>query len=395
VRRLIAGQNIDVGRVELEWLDHDLKVTYIIEAADWQIKEVHFGWWYQESDLPIHAIPGQLQYVREHLNEREHTFTISKDNLCTFTKGTVEFEKCHQNCPCWFAAHAVVERPCPTEKNVYIPGEYATSAIVNVTRQGRSSYFNVRIQGEGINADVNNGWCLNHKKELPEGLWLDSGVIYEWQDLEGVIKYPENMPYIQWIAEQNFVGRETRCGVIVNRDHVQNAIWALSMGRGVGCVARALVNEAKRAVRNKDIARTCWTIAADFVLTPRICTMVAPPDGFACADYQPIYSYKYVRDKCPTATPTPTATNTRTPRPTRTPTPTRTNTPTGTETPRDTPTHTPTSTATPTHTPTRTATNTPTGTATPCPPQRETAWAYGSVEFGIGWGWFWDCCEAK
>jgi len=389
-RRLIAGQNIDVGYVGLRWEDHKLKVSYIIEAPGWELKEVHFGWWDKEENLPIHAVPGQLQYGREGLSASEHSFTIDKDNLCTFNKGSTPFEKCHDRCPCWFAAHAVVERPCLKDKGIYKPGNYATAAQMKVTRQGRSSYFNVQIDAQGIDATVNNGWCLDARKEIPEGLWLDSEVLYEWDELENVIDNPENMPYIQWIARQNYVGRTTRCGTIVQRDHVQNAIHNLAHDRGIGCVATALVNEARAALRTKNIAPSCWEMAADFVLTPRFCTMVAPPDGFACIEYQPIYSYRYERETCPTNTPTPTMTDTPTKIPTRTKTPTRrppTETPTGTFTPP------PTDTPTPTHTHTPTATATATATSTPCPPQRETAWAYGSVEFGIGWGWFFECCE--
>jgi len=397
VRRLIAGQNIDVGRVELEWLENDLLVSYIIEDPDWRIKEVHFGWWHEQGNLPAHAVPGDLQYGREDLDTTLHSFTISKDNLCTFSKDAPA--KCEDRCPCWFAAHAVVERPCPEEKTIYKPGRYATSAKIKVTREGRSSFFNVQIQGSGINAAVNNGWCLDKRLTLPEGIWLDAEVIYDWQELDGIVDFPQNMALIEWIARQNYVGRKVFCGQIVQRIHVQNAIWNLAHGKQIGCVASAIVSEARRHANSKNIQRSCWEMAADFVLTPRLCSMVSPPDGFACAMYQPIYSYKYVRETCPTDTPTPSETPTRTATPTRTITPTFSATSTATSTPTGTPPPTLTPSFTPTATPTETAppTSTPTATSTPspCPPQRETAWAFGSVEFGIGWGWFFECCEGE
>lgn len=405
VRRLIAGQNIDVGRVELEWDDHNLTVTYVIEAGGWELEEVHFGWWDRDGDLPAHAVPGQLQYGRENLSGTVHSFTISADNLCTFKKTagvrrvgyTASDEKC-EDCPCWFAAHAVVVRDCPTDKDIFIAGDYPEGARIKIGPQGRTSYFNVWIDGNRtLHGDTFNGWCLDARKEIPEGIWLDSGVIYEWKNLKGIVKNAENMPLIQWIAAQNYVGQVLRCGVIVQRNHVQNAIWNLAHGRGVSCVAQSIVDSARSALAAKNIGRSCWEIAADFVLTPRLCTLISPPDGIACIDYQPIYSYKYVREECPTKTPTATITPTRTATATRTITPTRTATLTPSTTPTGTPppteTHTPTATATDTPRDTPTSTPTATSTPSPCPPQEETAWAFGSVEFGIGWGWFFECCE--
>jgi hypothetical protein len=396
-QRLIAGQNIDVGRVDLTWRSDELHVNYIIESPGWKIKEVHFGTYHREGDLPIHAIPGQMLYGREGLDHTGWSFTIDREHICPHQK--VFDPKC-DSCDCWFAAHAVVERDCPKGKGIYRPGNYATSARVKVNRQGRSSYFNLQIEGDGINAVVNNGWCLDARKDVPEGIWMDAGVIYEWDELETIVDNPENMPYIQWIAEQNFVGRTSRCGAIVNRDHVQNAIWNLAHDRGVGCVARSLVNEARRSVRSKDIERSCWEMAADFVIQPCIHRCEVEGDAASCycdPVWQPIYSYKFERETCPTNTPTPTATNTRTATPSSTQTPTRTATLTPSTTPTGTPpptaTHTPTATATDSPTDTPTATPTATSTPSPCPPQRETAWAFGSVEFGIGWGWFFECCE--
>jgi len=383
-RRLIAGQNQDVGYVSLDWKSDGLKVDYIIEEEGWYMTEIHFDWYHKESDLPSHAVPGHMKFSREDMHATTATFFIEREHLCPHDKAFSP--KCY-SCDCWFAAHAVIKKDCPPEgwdktaKTIIIPGDYTTSAKVKVTRQGRSSYFNLQIQGTGINAVVNNGWCLDSRVKLPEGMWLDAGVIYDFDDpeLANWVKYPENMKYVQWIAEQNYVGRTLRCGAIVQRTHVQNAVWNLMHDRGVGCVAGAIVADAKRAFRSKNIARSCWTLAADFVLTPRLDDDIT---------YQPIYSYKYVKEECPTATPTPTNTDTPTETPTRTPRP-------PTKTPTDTPTGTYTQTPTDTHTPTHTHTETPTHTptATPCPPRTETAWAYGSIEFEIGWGWFFKCCK--
>lgn len=411
-KRLIAGQTIDVGYVDLDWREDVLHVKYVVNKPGWYMTEVHFSAYHKEEDVPDNQPPGQMMYTKEGLSHTVWEFNINKEFICPQDKSTK-----HYTCYCWFAAHAAVQKDCPPNgwddkiaKDIIIPGDYSEYAEIKVTQEGRSSYFNVQIRGDGINATANNGWCLDKNADLPEGQWLDSWVLYDFDStmLGDWVKYPENMKYVQWIAEQNYVGRTTRCWTIVQRTHVQNAIWNLMQGRGIGCVAQQIVDEAIQAVdfSAKNIERSCWTLAADFALLPYFAQsyICAPPDGICIyyIPYQPIYSYRYVKEDCPTATPTPTQTDTYTPTNTRTPrpptsTPTRTHTytetPTGTFTPppTDTPTETPTHTHT--YTPTHTRTHTPTSTATPCPPRTETAWAAWDISWTISWGGAFECCQ--
>lgn len=392
IRPLIAGQNEQVGEVWLDWKDDELVVRYEVDPP-WLMTEVHFTWHHKESDLPAHEPPGQMKYGKEGLRHSQWTFSIDREFLCPHDKSGEVDPKCY-SCDCWFAAHAVVEKPCleTDTKDILISGNYASSAQMKVHRQGRNSYFNVQIDGDGINAVLNNGWCLDARKEIPEGIWLDAIVLYDWDELSDLVARPWNMRYVRWLAEQNFVGRIAIRGKIVNRSHVQNAIWHFMHGRGIGDVAGELVRRARVAVDSKDIRRSCWELAADFVLQPCVWQCESEDDAASCfcsPVWQPVYSYKYVKNECPTATPTATATNTPSDTPTRPPTATYTPSPTGTHTPP------PTATWTPTWTYTATNTYTPTATKTPCPPRRETAWAYGQKEFSIGWGWHLKCCDSE
>jgi hypothetical protein len=413
VRELIAGQNIDVGEVRLTWYDDHIKVEY--STNDWELREVHFGWWF--GDLPPHPAPGQMQYGFEipNPNTTYFAFDVPKDLLCNqgdAAKNCVG-GKCANPCPCKFAAHAVVWRSdCPedtTAKTIYIEDDYPSIANMKVSEQGRSSYFNVWLRSGGkLNGDVFNGWCLARDKNLERGYWYeDVDVIYDWKDLEGIVDQWWNMPYIEWIAQTDFVGRVIIDGQIVQREHVQNAIWYFAQGYAAGPVAMAIVNQAYAAVNTKRLDHRCWEQGAMFVLNPKpICRVVSPPDGVVCTQPQPVLSYRAIQVTCPTATPTPTATATFTATPTRTPrpptsTPTKTftpsNTPTGTPPPTWTPTptftRTPKPTKTPTPTATATATDTPTATPTPCYGQSETAWAEGEIEFEDAWGWYFECCQ--
>jgi hypothetical protein len=404
-RTLYAAQDIDVGWVKTRWESDHVRIDYHTEDG-WRLREVHFGW-YDPDNLPAHPAPGSMPYSFEDLDTDHFNFNIPKENFCD-----------DEDCACVFAAHAVVYRDeClkSAAKTIYDDGHtWSDHVRVKVHRQGRSSYFNVWLDGDKpLKGDTFNGWCLDSRKPIERGKWYDDAeVYYDWEDLEGIVDYPENLPLIEWIAAHNYVGREIRCGTIIQRQHVQNAIWHLAHGRGIGCIAGAIVDEARQAMLTKNYIRRCWERDATFVIQPKRCHRV--DEATVCTDdFQPIFSYKYGAIDCPTATPTATATDTPTVTPTRTrrpptKTPTRTHThthtytptdtPTGTFTPppTDTPTETPTATNTHTHTPTQThtetPTETPTATPTPCEGRTETAWAVGKYACASSWCWFYECC---
>jgi len=401
VRTLYAAQNIDVGWVRTQWESDHINIKYKTEDG-WKLREVHFDC-YDPDNLPSHPAPGSMTYGWENLDTDEFSFNIPKEHC-----GCDDDAEKHgdDECKCVFAAHAVVWKDeCPEDKAAMAKTIYDDSQTwpdhvrVKVHEQGRSSYFNVWLDGDKpLKGDTFNGWCLDSRKPIERGKWYDDAeVIYDWDQLDGIIERPENMHAIEWLATGNFVGRAIRCGVIVQRQTVQNAIWNLAHGRGIGCPAQALVDEAIAATMAKRLDRRCWEKDATFVIQPKRCHQV--DDMVMCTDdYQPILSYKYGVTDCPTATPTATATHTYTATNTRRPptkTPTRrppTKTPTGTFTPppTDTPTETPTHTHT--HTYTETPTDTPTATPTPCEGRTETAWAYGIYPFGSSWGWYYECC---
>ncbi|MCG8431190.1 MAG: hypothetical protein MJA29_08445, partial [Candidatus Omnitrophica bacterium] len=246
VRDLIAAQHFNVGYVKVHWENDHVKVEYVIEDTQWQLKEVHFGWF--GDDLPPHAVPGQMQYGFEGLSGHYFTFNIPIDQLCedddddkATTKdlrirrpGRITGDDDDGGCVCNFAAHAVVTRDGECEKSraktIFVERNYPDAGLMKATRQGRTSYFNVWIKSDAqLNGHVFNGWCLDARKKLDEGRWYDVEIIYDWSQVtDDIVKFPENLKYIEWITEQNYVGNVIRCGAIVQRDHVQNAIWHLA-----------------------------------------------------------------------------------------------------------------------------------------------------------------------
>jgi hypothetical protein len=386
---LVAGQHTKVGEVTTSWQDDGLLVTYLITAVEWRISEIHFGWFSAPQD---HMPPGSLQYKQDGLNTQAIQFFVPNSSLCG--KTTCDM-------PEYFLAHAVVNRSTPCgNKTLYSRQFLPDFAKFRAFLGGQRAQFRLEIQGERpLVGNGFNGWCLDREAEVRNGIWHNSLVVYDWSQLEGIVTHPENMDLVEWIVLEDYVGKKEHCGEIVQRHHVQNAIWHLADGSpessaNLGCVAKSIVNDAYRARRagQKNINRTCWGTTATFVLAP-IYTVVCDR-GQECEtspDYkvQPMFVDLMEVLECPTATPTRTHTMTPTPRPSRTPTATAT--PTDTRTPTATPTGTRTPTATPTFTATFTATPTATATPTETPcyeAESETAWARDyRYPFDSAWGW--------
>lgn len=421
---LIAAQHYDVGRVTLDWKSDHLQVTYLIENTEWYLTEVHFG--------PVEspngrAIPGQLLYQHDGLWTQALRFEIPLDDLCGGKH--CKDGKCYK-CDCYFAAHAVVKKEVPCDKR-WEPKTYydaapdgfalPTFAQFRSYLAGSRAQYRAEIRGEApLAGNGFNAWCLDREAEVRTGRWYDARVITDWDELEGVVDHPENMDLVEWLVLQRFVGRTTMCGEIVQRHHVQRAIWELVDEPGVpslGCVEKALIRRAEASrYSSKRQPRQCWDFYATFVLDPVYSVRCTEDQCYTTPDHevQPMFSDFMGVIPCPTKTATPTSTPTRRPptaTPTRTathvpsstPTGTATRTPSSTPTGTQTPTMTPTSTGTPTATPTGTPTRTPTSTATPtATPTRtpcvevvsETAWAKDyRYPFDQAWGWFIKCCR--
>jgi len=404
-RDLIAAQTIDVGEVILHEYDDYFLVEYKIDVPGWELREVHFGWFY--GALPSHAVPGQLQFGFENLSGTTYSWKIPRNLVCPHTKTTPVVK-----CACQFAAHAVVHKSgCPEpekstktvyNENLVIPEE----AMFRVWLGGSAGRFRVEIDDGGdLTYNGFSGYCLDKQADITAGYWYGAQIITDWDKLEGVVDHPENMPMVEWIIKQNYTNTGYLCGEVVQRWHVQQAIWNLidDPQMSLGCVGNKIVDAAKWAHRRgetKNIVSWCWDYAAVWVLAPFNLCWDDWETGGDCTNYQPVISWMKERVECPTPTPTATATRTRPPTSTPTSTPTRTATrtatatPTGTYTPPPTSTPTQTATSTPTSTKTATATKTPTLTPTPCRGRYETAWAVGCTPFTQSWGWFFQCgCE--
>jgi hypothetical protein len=388
---LVDEHGDNIGDVTFDWSDDTLVVSVIV-AEKWQyITDIYFGAFSSpQSDVNPVSLPWQFL----DLEVQAYEFEIPREEFCDYkTQGP----KCH--CNCHFAVFAEVKRtvPCdkkwsPSVKTIYDENfDLPRYAEFRSHIGGISSPFRLDIRGEHPLDKVRvDAWCLDKDAEVRNGQWYDAGVIWDWDRLDGIVDNPENMYLVEWIVINQYVGKKIRCGEIVQRHHVQNAIWFLVDEPTIrlDCVEKEIVRDAyNHATMRKNFFRNCWGLKALYVLAPMY-TLDEEGNRSPGHLVQPMLADYWGIEECPTATPTPTATRTRTPRP-PTKTPTRTATPMDTATP----TPTPTGTVPPTHTPTRTATWTATPTATPTSTMTPTATPTPCIEQEYAWSRAWVCWD--
>ncbi len=166
---LLAGQDIDVGYVEV-WNDGDnLYVKYVVEKEGWCMTETHLHVAESEEDIPQtdsrgrgnsggNPIPGQFEYSMEHDCVTEYTYEISLSDFDV---------NCSEDLT--VAAHAVVEY------NGYTDVE-ETLYLSNGGTDGQDGLFSVDLSGEKANLtqlysfdESGNFSFVNHIGATPDG----------------------------------------------------------------------------------------------------------------------------------------------------------------------------------------------------------------------------------
>jgi hypothetical protein len=94
---------------------------------------------------------------------------------------------------------------------------------------GKPSYFDSQITNGGTLNGIYDGYCADTDNQiggpLPITHVVDVYSSYEPLPM-GAIEHPENLPLVNWIINQDWVGKEATCGGFFTYGDVQRAIWA-------------------------------------------------------------------------------------------------------------------------------------------------------------------------
>ena len=215
VTNLIAGQHINVGEVRVINDGNNIYVTYEILEPGWGIKETHMHIADELAGIPMNKkgnpMIGHFAYKSSHDMITKYTYTVP----LTWAPG--EF--------LYIAAHAVVDYDylglaagvLPDDADLYPKYPY------------HLSYFQSLVSNGGILDGSYEGWCIDAGHGISPNHTWDVTVYSSYEDLTnlGNVDHPEDLDKVNWVLNQDFVGKQSECCGAFTRDDVQRVIWEL------------------------------------------------------------------------------------------------------------------------------------------------------------------------
>lgn len=226
---------VDVGDI-YAWKDaSNLYVKYLIVDAtpsdksdDWRIVQTHLdigdknlkGIAINKAGLPS---PGLFKdYKPVYTSDTEVLYKIPLSALTVYGNDLR------------IAAHADVEQRGGLEALEYsLPDTATINVAMNDVVPGASSYFLLTVTDGGfINSPSGEpyaGWCIDPDHAITPGTSYTAFVYSSYESLPSQIDHPENMDLVNWILNQNFIGKESQKvpGTIFTKYDVVQAIWNL------------------------------------------------------------------------------------------------------------------------------------------------------------------------
>jgi len=222
VTDLIAGQHIDAGDV-IAWDDgSSLFVKYVTQGG-WRITETHLHVSKSPDDIPQkngNPIPGQFDYKTEHdPSVTEYTYTVPLPTGWEPGDGL------------YIAAHAVVKSgECTEEGLAGLEATLPSQVTIDVDSGSPLSYLEVTISGGTILDGIHQGWCIDTDHGIGEEVSYMANVYSSYGTIPtDLIEHPENLDLVNWIINQDYVGKTSGCGggELYTYGDVQRAIWEL------------------------------------------------------------------------------------------------------------------------------------------------------------------------
>jgi len=219
---LYAGKYMNAGTVSVEWDGtSNVNVTYSVDD-NWRLGEMHLSVKDSPALFPMNKKGnprvGHFEYAVE-LEEyvSEYTFNVDVNNL----DGDKIF----------IAAHAVVYEVMDYITDLDALSNWLPETVTyKVHHPGGDSYFNTTVNGGSALDGLYDGFCIDTDGSIYSGMDYTARV-YSTYDPDfaslGVVEYPENIHFVNYILNQHFVGKHSLSGGIYTYGDVQRAIWTL------------------------------------------------------------------------------------------------------------------------------------------------------------------------
>jgi len=223
---LIAGQHEVVGTVQVSTDQEHLYLTYLIDDATplgWWISEVHVAVSTTLDGIPQkngNPIPGKFPYPRPFIQDPwVQSLTVK-----------IDIEDAWRGNPVTIAAHGVVQKLAGLDAlELSLPGTATLSNVV-YPFEGGPAYFPSMtvVSSYGMFNGNYPGWCVDLDHYIYERETYDVKVYSSYGTLPaGLVEHPENLDLVNWILNQNYVGKPAPDALPYTYGDVQMAIWTL------------------------------------------------------------------------------------------------------------------------------------------------------------------------
>jgi len=214
---LVAGQTNDIGDVFItKAADGGIVVDVYVTKDGYYMTSAEVAWGKTEDGLP-HSngglTPGKFKYKLANLVYSNHvTFTIPASDLSGIAAGTKLLVAVHASISSGGATYETFKSSIT---------DSTTFTLVNPSADG-NSYFGVTINGVTY-----RGWCIDTSRQTQGAPTEYKFNTYSSTDSlpAGLINNSENMPFVNWIINQNYVGKTASDGTPYTYGDVQMAIW--------------------------------------------------------------------------------------------------------------------------------------------------------------------------
>jgi hypothetical protein len=237
---LIAGQHTVVGQIYVEKdVDTDcLNVTYKIDDAaegDWFLTEVHLELVTNPNAFPM-TNSGNPKIGNFKFKYSFSPFENKKEFAIPECIPLPKDASGKLISPVYIAAHGVVGNKENVIGYTDTPDfeEFCASLPETVDLKvidGGLGYFTTTITDGGWLDGKYPGWCLVRIIDMPRNTLLDNYNVFCSLDPNlkeyGLFDYPENMPQINYILNQNYPGKPAGTFGTITKGDVQFAIWEL------------------------------------------------------------------------------------------------------------------------------------------------------------------------
>jgi len=226
---LYAGQTNLVGKVTVEVAGPNLEVTYIVNAPN-LLCETHLAVATSLEGIPQtrtnNPVPGRFPFG----DDFDPCIGDPVSYSVPIPDGYIS------NTGLFIAAHAVValQRDCDEGDVEGFISEFPSEANVCVVGSGTgtSFYFDEVVLTEaGILNGTYGAWCVDLDRIMRPPACFDALVLpavepFDQGDFDFML-YPENLPKVNWILNQSFLGENLGNTNLVTFGDIQRAIWLL------------------------------------------------------------------------------------------------------------------------------------------------------------------------